>query len=152
MSEVERMADQLDRAWRGPAWHGPSVQEVLAGIDAAAAARRPIPDGHTIWEITEHIAAWEHIGRRRIEGEIVTATDAMDWPAVSDFSAESWQRTRERLAAGHERLRGTIAAFPEAKLDQIRPDGETSWYVLIHGIVQHDLYHSGQIGLLAKAK
>jgi len=152
MSEVERMVDQLDRAWRGPAWHGPSVQEVLAGIDAASAVRRPIPDGHTIWEITEHIAAWEDIGRRRIEGEIVEPTDAMDWPPVSDFSAESWQRTRERLAAGHDRLRRTIAAFPEAQLDQLRPDGETSWYVLIHGIVQHDLYHAGQIGLLAKAK
>ena len=152
MSEVERMVDQLDRAWRGPAWHGPSVQEVLAGIDAASAVRRPIPDGHTIWEITEHIAAWEDIGRRRIEGEIVEPTDAMDWPPVSDFSPESWQRTRERLAAGHDRLRRTIAAFPEAQLDQLRPDGETSWYVLIHGIVQHDLYHAGQIGLLAKAK
>jgi len=152
MNEIERIVDQLDRAWQGPAWHGPSVQEVLAGIDAMAAARRPIPGSHTIWEITEHIAAWEDIGRRRIEGEIVTATDAMDWPPVSDFSAESWQRTRERLAAGHERLWRTIAAFPEDKLDQIRPDGETSWYVLIHGIVQHDLYHAGQIGLLAKAK
>ena len=152
MNEIERMVDQLDRAWRGPAWHGPSVQEVLTGIDAAAAARRPIPGGHTIWEITEHIAAWEDIGRRRIEGEIVNPTDAMDWPSIDEFSAESWQRTRERLAGGHERLRRTIAAFPEDRLDQMRPDGETSWYVLIHGIVQHDLYHAGQIGLLAKAK
>jgi uncharacterized damage-inducible protein DinB len=76
----------------------------------------------------------------------------MDWPPVIDFTDEAWRQARERLTAGHVQLRQVIAAFPEARLDQMRPDGETSWYVLIHGIVQHDLYHAGQIGLLAKAK
>ena len=29
MKEIERIVDQLDRAWKGPAWHGPSVQEAV---------------------------------------------------------------------------------------------------------------------------
>jgi uncharacterized damage-inducible protein DinB len=150
MKEIERIVDQLDRAWRGPAWHGPSVQESLEGVDAAVASRRSIAGGHTIWELAEHIAAWEEIVRTRIEGNAVTPTDEMDWPPVRESSAEAWQRTRDRMASNHDRLRAVFAAFPDGRLDEVRPGADT-WYVLLHGIVQHDLYHAGQIGLLRKA-
>jgi uncharacterized damage-inducible protein DinB len=150
MTEIERIVDQLDRAWRGPAWHGPSVQEVLEGVDAAAAALRPIPNGHSLWEIAEHIAAWDEIVARRIEGEAVQPTDEQDWPPVRETVDAAWQRTRDRMAANHDRLRAAIATFPEARLDELRPNAGT-WYVLFHGIVQHELYHAGQIGLLKKA-
>ena len=47
MSETERIAEQLKRAFEGEAWHGPAVQEVLAGVTAAGAAARPIASAHT---------------------------------------------------------------------------------------------------------
>ena len=150
MNEIQRIVDQLDRSRKGPAWHGPSVQEVVDGVDAVAAARRPIAGGHTIWEVAEHIAAWNDIVRRRIGGERVEPTDEMDWPPVRETSAEAWQKTRDRLAANHDALRAAIAGFAESRLDELRP-GADSWYVLFHGIVQHNLYHAGQIALLKKA-
>jgi len=55
------------------------------------------------------------------------------------------------MAANHEGLRAALASFPESRLDEVRPGAE-SWYVLFHGIVQHDLYHAGQIGLSKKAR
>ena len=36
MTEIERILDQLKRAYEGDAWHGPSVREALAGVTAAA--------------------------------------------------------------------------------------------------------------------
>ena len=150
MKEIERIVDQLDRAWRGPAWHGPSVQESLEGVDAAAAARKPIAGGHTIWELAEHIAVWEDVVARRIGGEKVQPEGDLDWPPVRETGDAAWQRTRDRMAATHDRLRAAIASFPDARLDEERP-GAGTWYVLFHGIVQHDLYHAGQIGLLRKA-
>jgi hypothetical protein len=59
MTELERIADQLKRAYEGPAWSGPSLLEVLDGISAERAASRLIPGAHTIWEILAHIVAWE---------------------------------------------------------------------------------------------
>lgn len=150
MKEIERIVDQLDRAWRGPAWHGPSVQEALEGVDAVVAARRPLSGGHSIWELAEHVAAWEDIVRIRTLGRSIQPTDEQNWPPVTEITPEAWQRTRDRMAANHEKLRSTLAAFPDERLDEVRPGADT-WYVLFHGIVQHDLYHAGQIALLKKA-
>ena len=69
MTEIERILDQLKRAYEGEAWHGPSVREALAGVSAAQAHARPLNNAHSIWELTHHIAVWENAGRRRLEGD-----------------------------------------------------------------------------------
>ena len=49
--DMEILADQIRRAFRGESWHGPSVLEVLAGVSAEDAAAHPIAGAHSIWEI-----------------------------------------------------------------------------------------------------
>jgi uncharacterized damage-inducible protein DinB len=39
----------------------------------------------------------------------------------------------------------------EERLDQPILDGLSSVYVTLHGVIQHDLYHTGQIAVLRKA-
>jgi hypothetical protein len=50
-SEIARIDDELRRAYEGGAWHGPALREVLAGVSSETAAERPVPGGHTIWEM-----------------------------------------------------------------------------------------------------
>lgn len=59
MTEIQRIVDQLNRAFEGEAWHGPAVMDILEGITAQQAAARPFNGTHSIWEIVLHIAAWE---------------------------------------------------------------------------------------------
>jgi uncharacterized damage-inducible protein DinB len=152
MSETQRIADQLKRAYEGKAWHGPAVREVLAGVTASQAAARPLPRAHSIWEIALHIAVWEDLARRRLAGErLVEIPDAEDWPAVRDPSESAWQQTLETLARGNRALRDAILAFPESRLGENPAGKQHSYYIELHGAVQHDLYHAGQIALLKKA-
>jgi hypothetical protein len=44
-----------------------------------------------------------------------------------------------------------VRAFPESRLSDNAPNRDHSFYVLLHGMVQHDLYHAGQIAILKKA-
>jgi len=152
MSELKRLNDQLKRAFQGKAWHGPSVSEVLAGVTAEQAAAHTIPGAHSIWELTLHIATWERVGRRRIqESTPIDVSDEEDWPPVDDTSDEAWTSTLEELRRNHEALRAAIRELDEARLDDIVPGTEYSVYFLLHGVIQHDLYHAGQIALLKKA-
>ena len=151
MSELKRINSQLKRAFEGKAWHGPSVTEVLAGITADQAAAHPIPGGHSIWEIALHIATWERVGRRRIqESAPIDVSDDEDWPTVTDTTPEAWARTLEDLTINHQSLRAAIKELDESRLEDIVPGTVYNVYFLLHGVIQHDLYHAGQIALLKK--
>ena len=152
MSEMQRIEDQLRRAFEGNAWHGPAVRELLADVSAARAAARPLSTAHSIWEIVLHIAAWEGVVRRRLQGETVAdLPPEQDWPAVRDTSEAAWRQALDDLEQAHRALHEAIARSNEAHLADTVPGKDHSVYLMLHGIIQHDLYHAGQIAVLKKA-
>jgi len=151
MTEVQRITDQLKRAFEGDAWHGSAVRELLADVSAKSAATRPIANAHSIWEIVNHVLAW-HVGvRRRVEGEVVELTGVREWPPVSDTSASSWQVTLDTLEKSYRDLMSTVARLDDSHLYATVRGGTSTVYFQLHGLIQHDLYHAGQIALLKKA-
>ncbi len=151
MSEVERILDQLKRAFEGNAWHGPSVKEVLADVTSEQAAARPLPNAHSIWELTLHIAAWESAGTRRLRGDRAQLTPEEDYPPITDTSESAWREARNYLEKTHEELEQEISRLQDERLDEPILEGMSSIYRTLHGIIQHDLYHAGQIAILKKA-
>jgi uncharacterized damage-inducible protein DinB len=151
VKETTRIADQLRRAFEGEAWHGPAVLAILEGVGAAEAAGRPVPGGHSFWELVLHIATWDDVVRRRLEGERAASLSAeQDW-LRAEAGEDAWEAAKRRLVQNHERLRLAIEAFDDRRLDETVPGAEYSFYVMLHGVVQHDLYHAGQMALLKKA-
>jgi uncharacterized damage-inducible protein DinB len=151
MREAQRIADQALKMFAGDAWHGPSVMEVLADVDANVAAAHPIPDAHSIWELVLHLIATQAILLRRIRGETAGLNTEHFWPAVPPVSPSAWAETIARLKQQEADLRQAIGAFPEERLDARLTAEGTSAYNNFHGHVQHNAYHAGQISLLKKA-
>ena len=150
MAEIERILDQMDRAFSGDAWHGPSLMQALEGISAEDASRHSVTGVHSIWELVHHITAWNTISQHRLRGETVEVTSQRDWPPVWEVSEVSWTRALENLAQSHARLRGATAELKDEQLEQKAQGPDVSRYVLLHGIIQHILYHTGQIAILKK--
>lgn len=153
MTEIDRILDQLKRAFEGPAWHGPSIKELLNGVTAQQAHARPLTNAHSIWELVHHIAVWEDVGRRRLEGDPaeVPISSPEDWPPAEDVSEAAWEQAKAALERGHQALVDAISRVPEARLNEPILEGKSTVYVTLHGVVQHDLYHAGQIAILKKA-
>ena len=151
MTEIDHILDQLERSRRGEAWHGPSLEEALANIDAATAAARPISNAHTIWELALHMASWQDVVRRRLAGEEVVPTPTLDWPEADEASEAAWASALAALRTSRRRLERDVADLSPASLHEAPRPGEVTRYALLHGIIQHDLYHVGQIALLEKA-
>lgn len=153
MTEIQRILDQLKRAFEGNAWHGPAVLEVLAGVTAAHAHARPLANAHSIWELVQHIAVWEDVGRRRLTGDRapIAISSPEDWPPPEDTSEAAWDQAKAALDRGHQALVEAIARVPETRLDEPIFEGMSTVYVTLHGVIQHDLYHAGQIAMLKKA-
>ena len=152
-SETARIADQLSRAFAGDAWHGDSVFEILEGVTAAQASARPIKNAHTIWELVLHIAAWDNAVLRRLGGVAVTLSDAENFPAVTDASETAWRKAVAEVRRVHDELVEAVSVLPDSRLDEKVPGKEGAhytFYYTLHGVVQHELYHAGQIALLKK--
>ncbi|HEV7473917.1 MAG TPA: DinB family protein [Pyrinomonadaceae bacterium] len=151
MSEIERILDQLKRAYISEAWHGPAVSEILKGITAQQAATRPLPEGHSIWELVLHITVWLQACRRRLKGDPAQLDTAGDWPKVINTGDQSWNEAKRTMTQAYVELMSAIVLLDESKLDQPIIAGMSSNYVTLHGVIQHTLYHAGQIALLKKA-
>jgi uncharacterized damage-inducible protein DinB len=151
MKETARIADQLSRAYSGKAWHGPSLHALLRGVTAAQAAQRPVPNAHTIWELVLHTAAWDRVVCERIQGgKTAELPPEENFPTVTDTSEAAWKKTLNELGKQHRALAAAMLKFPAAKLDRNLGGGDYTFYITMHGAVQHDLYHAGQIAILKK--
>lgn len=154
MSESTRLADQVRRAFEGDAWHGDSLLAVLADVNASTAAKRPIKAAHSIWELVLHIIAWDDAVLRRTQGNVVKLRDDENFPPVKDTSEPAWRRTVDSAKRTHDELVRAISVFPASRLMEQVPgktDNYHSFFYMFNGIVQHEIYHTGQIALLKKA-
>jgi uncharacterized damage-inducible protein DinB len=155
MSETARLADQVRRAFEGDAWHGDSILDLLSDVNAKTAASHPIKNAHSIWELLLHIAAWDGAVIRHTGGQAVELSDKENFPPVEDATEAAWTKAVEHVTQTHAQLVKAVAAFPEARLQEQVPGKKEDYYnyfYLFTGIVQHELYHAGQIALLKKAQ
>jgi uncharacterized damage-inducible protein DinB len=155
---VPVLVEQLDRAFYGDAWHGPSVTEALDDVDAAQAHAHPIHGAHGIWEIALHLASWKHEVCRRVEGAEPHSPLEGDWPEPPDPDAAAWRATLDALEQAHRRLIAATRLLQAGRLHDMvgahrdRPLGTgVTFEAMLLGSVQHDVYHAGQIVLLRKA-
>jgi uncharacterized damage-inducible protein DinB len=154
MSETERIWNQLQRSFEGnEAWRCPSLRDLLAEVTSAQARAHPIPGAPSIWELLLHTTAYERIACRRVAGEAVASPpDALAWPKPQPATADAWLRAKLDFGEARRALRQAVAAFPEVRLAETVPGHEYTFYVLLHGVVEHALYHAGQVEMLMLAQ
>ncbi|MEM7351794.1 MAG: DinB family protein [Acidobacteriota bacterium] len=153
MSEVKRLRVLIRAIYRGPAWHGPPIRELLSDIDASTAAAHPIDGAHSIWELVLHMTYWRRIVTEALDGGPVDEhpPEEANWPAVEGPDPAAWQEAVDALEASQQALLRRLKTFEDERLSENVTDREYANYFMLHGVVQHDIYHSGQIALLKKA-
>jgi len=151
MTEGQRILDQYDRAMHGAAWHGDAIWQILDGISAERAALRPIANAHSVWEIVEHMAFWEDVAAKRLGGLRAGLVEDRNFPAAPEATEANWQQTLDQFRASNQAFREALQKLDPVRLDDLSAAGKRSFYDEVHGLIEHNVYHAGQIALLAKA-
>jgi uncharacterized damage-inducible protein DinB len=151
MSEITGIIDGLKRVHYGDAWHGPSLRETLGGVTAARAAAKPVPAAHSIWEIVLHIAAWNKVVARRLEGHRVNEPEEGDFPPVGGVSTDAWAQALAALDGAQEGLIKAVSGLSDARLQENVTGTDYTVGFMLRGVISHVVYHSGQIALLKKS-
>ena len=157
-SDFDALKEDLRNVYAGNPWHGSSITDVLKGVDADTAARRIIPSAHTIWELVLHMTGWTREVTSRLKGA-APKSPPEDWPAPRfGGGAAAWKSALEDLGAAQKEVEKVVSALKPADLvrwigDQRDPalGAGVTVGTLIRGLIQHHVYHEGQIAQLKRA-
>ena len=152
MSQIDRILTHYDEVLQGSAWHGDPMWQVLNAISAETAAARPVPAAHTTWEIVMHMDFWENVVIQRLAGLRAGLVEELNFPPMPEATRENWARTLDQFRASNDRFRQALRKLDPAKLDDLSAAGKRTYYAEVHGVIEHHVYHLGQIVLLAKAQ
>ena len=151
MTETQRILEQYDGAMYGAAWHGDPIWQIVEGISAEQAALRPIANAHSIWEIVGHMAFWEEVAAKRLGGQRAELDEERNFPVTPEATETNWQKTLEEFRASNKAFREALQKLDPARLNELSAAGKRSFYQEAHGLIEHHVYHGGQVALLAKA-
>jgi hypothetical protein len=143
MSEISRIAHLLEQTFEGEPYYGPSVLGALDNVTVDVAAQRPRWSAHRIWDLVVHLTAELDYARAVIEGTAGPWNEGeTTWPAVTDTSKAAWQETIKDLKRANRAFVRAVRQLDDAILDEkpIRVRGP--FYLMLHGTMQHNVYHS----------
>lgn len=146
MSEIERITRLLKQTLEGKPYYGPSVLGALENVTAEVAAQKPLWSAHTIWDIVAHLTA-ELIYAREVV-EAIAGPYGDTWLAITNTSEEAWEQAIRDLKKANRALVRVVKKLDDDVLDQKPVRVRGPYYIMLHGTMQHNIYHAGQISLL----
>jgi len=150
MHEKERIIHLYQQLYDGEPWLGINLKSTLQNISPTQASTRFLANCNTIWEIVNHIISWRYAVMDKMRG-VNIATPANNYIVpVTDTSERAWNETLQRLEDSQKKWIDFLNNFQQEDLDKEYTPGNMTYYELIHGIIQHDAYHLGQIVIFAK--
>lgn len=149
MQETQRIVHLFEKGYNGSPWIDVNLVDVLQDITPEQAIRKLYPAANSIWEITNHMISWRENVLQRVQGiEIKTPSDNYFVPLQK--GAITWKQTLKKLEASQNEWMAFLKNFKEAEFDIVHKPSGMTYYEHIQGILQHDVYHLGQIVMLAR--
>ena len=147
-TEIERITRMLEKTFDKFPWYGQSIMDVLKGVSETEANHKIGPT-HSIIELILHMVSWRTFTAHRLMGNNdFEVGEEANFPRPG-----SLKEAVLKLQVSQGELIKAVKQFPEARLGEIVPSRtqKYTYYTLLHGIMQHDIYHLGQIQLIRKS-
>jgi uncharacterized damage-inducible protein DinB len=145
MRQTQKIADSYRAATVKAAWYGPSLAELLARISPELATTPPVPGSHSISQLLQHLLLWnERIRNTSDSNSLPPWRPEKDWaePPIP------WNELLSRWSQSRDLLEDKIRNFPIDDLAKQVPGRNYPYETLFHGVVEHTIYHSGQIAMV----
>jgi len=145
MNETQRIADSYRAATVKGAWYGPSLAELLTGISPELAMTPPVPGAHSISALLQHLLLWNE----RIRN--TSGSNPMPrWEPEKEWAEPPipWNELVTRWSLSRDLLEEMVRNFPVEDLTKQVAGRSYPYETMFDGIVEHAIYHSGQIAMV----
>ncbi len=148
MKIAQLIAAHLQDAFEGNNWSDVNVKDTLDGITFPEATTVTNASSNTIAALLYHMTFYNRAIKQRLQGiePEVSAANGFDMPPIT--SAYDWEQLKKNVFDTVFELADEIRNFPDEKLSEENPVGKGSFYKKLHGVIEHNYYHLGQIVIL----
>ncbi|HVW15213.1 MAG TPA: DinB family protein [Mucilaginibacter sp.] len=155
MTTSEKLQHELQNVLSGNPWYGDNVYSIIEKVSFEAAFEKPQGAAHSIAEIALHMLSWTEEVMDRLNGKDAGPPLSGDWPETGAPEEQKWQNYVNDLKLVNVNLQRVIGEFDEDKWSEPMNDKRepalgtgVSYEELVNGLIQHHIYHSGQISIL----
>lgn len=146
---IEQLTQKFNEIYQGSPWHGSSLKGQLSDIPTGRYTGVVGPSKKSIAHLLEHMLAWRQMAIEILKGNKaydITLNSTMDWPEPNP-EGDPKVYYLSKLEESQKELLTLLGTKSEDWLKEQTPNKNYQNQFLLQGIVEHDLYHSGQIGI-----
>ena len=133
-------------------WFGRAVYTLLEEIDEAKVSTKPNDTEHSLIELLWHMNTWAEFVLANLEKrspEELKAIEANDWRDL-DPKKHSWKNGLKELKSIHKKITEILSTKEDLFLKDIVPNRQFNFRYMLNGLIQHNIYHAGQVAYLKK--
>ena len=149
--EIRSIISRLENVNSGEPWFGRAVYTILEEVDPKKVSRHP-NDQHSLAELLYHMITWADFTLKRIEKDKINdlaAAEELDWRKI-DPGVHTWKKGLAEFKAIHKKIIALLKKKDDAFLDEKVDYRKYDFRFLINGMIEHNIYHLGQIAYLHK--
>ncbi|MEN5055581.1 DinB family protein [Sphingobacterium kitahiroshimense] len=153
---ITNMIQQLRDIESADLWIDENFEKKLAEVNEMTVFERPLPDMHSIAELMSHLIEWRKEVLSRLHGNPrgLEMTDSANWRTNSELAKKGWKNILQEFHSTQQSiiyfLEGKDDVFLSTPYPYAGPAFPHDYQYLVTGLIHHDLYHLGQMGITIK--
>jgi uncharacterized damage-inducible protein DinB len=151
-NEIKFLIAQLNDTFEGDPWFGRPVQQLLDEINEDIAFEKPNGQ-HSIVELIWHMINWKEFAIYSLnpdQEKDLHYFEQNDWKDLDHSNKNLFQEGIKKMQVVQKELVNILQMQQDDILEKVVPGRVYSFRKLLNGVVQHDIYHLGQIAYLWK--
>lgn len=148
--EVEYFVTTLHSILQDTPWYGEPIMKILQVENSSVVYKKPNENSHSLIELLYHMNTWaEFTLKRLVEDEDLETAEKLDWREI-DPKEHTWEKGVAQFKVTHDLIIELLESKDDKLLSEKVDGREYNFRFLLHGLIQHDIYHAGQIAYVKK--
>ena len=150
---IKNLVEKYQKVYNSAPWYGDSIVRILKNVNPKIVFIKAGEKSHSIAELVAHTIGWRDIVFNQIQGNRkfrLTQKDTFNWERFDKNEKTAWKSLLKELDKNQKKIISFLAKKDDEFLNSKAPKKKRTNEFLIEGVIQHDVYHLGQIALLNK--
>ena len=150
--ELDTIIADLNNVLYGEPWYGKPLFVLLDKVHPAVVFKKPKRNAHSLIQLVYHMITWADFTLKRLQRDKhydLASAEALDWRVIDPLE-HTWNKGLKELKSIHENILAILRESDDRILNEKVDFRDYNFRVLLNGLIQHNIYHLGQIAYVKK--